>query len=549
MMRLALLCFLPLSLLAASQTPSPELAARTSEWQSRFPDSAPHWLTPEELGRLDEIGRDFTPTTPPPGELRAVAEYDPMESVLVRYPFGIPLNLIQLMSQHSRVTTIVSSTYQENSVRSTYSSQGVNLDNCDFLHAPTNSWWTRDYGPWFVCMNDSALAVVDFPYNRPRYNDDEIPVEVAAMYSLPVFGMDLVHTGGNYMCNGVSQAASSDLVLEENPGMSAAEADTLMARFLGIEEYYKLPDPNNTYIDHIDCWGKFLAPDKVLIRQVPVSHAQYDEIEETADWFATHNCSWGYPWRVYRVQTPSNQPYTNSLILGQHVYVPIMSSSWDDDALEVYEEALPGYEIHGVLAQGAGGGWESTDALHCRTRGIADREMLRIAHQPLFGERDAYPVIQADLHSLGGHALLADSLYVGWRMDGGAWQQTLLSQDGSASWSATLPASAGELEYFLRAADLSGRTVYHPIGCGPLDPHSCTLLAGGLLAPQVQLQLQGGSLLLSWEAIPGAADYSVESSLLPDQGYTAFQSTADTTLLIPLDSRREMAFFRVRARN
>ncbi len=544
---LALILALPFVALSAERSVTPELLARTAEWQSRYPDSAPHWLTPDELGRMDEIGRDFTPTTPPPGDLRAVAEFDPMESVLVRYPFGIPVTLIRLMSQHSRVTTIVSGSSQESTVRSLYTAQSVNLANCDFLYASSNSWWTRDYGPWFVCMSDSALAVVDFPYNRPRPADDEIPIEVGDMYNLPVFGMDLSHTGGNYMVNGCGQAASSDLVLEENPGLTAAEVDTLMAHFLGVEEYYKLPDPNNTYIDHIDCWGKFLAPDKVLIRQVPTSHAQYDEIEETADWFVTHNCSWGYPWRVYRVQTPSNQPYTNSLILGQHVYVPIMSSSYDNAALAVYETALPGYTVHGILSEGAGGGWESTDALHCRTRGIADREMLRIAHQPLFGEQAGNPVIQAEVHSLGNHTLISDSVYVGWRLDGGSWQQTQMQAQPGHLWTATLPANGGTLEYYLRAVDESGRSVSHPIGCAALDPHTCTLLPSGLTAPELQLGVQGITLTLSWTSVAGADHYIVESSSAPYTGFSELATTRDTLLEIERGTGAEAIYYRVRA--
>ena len=43
-----------------------------------------------------------------------------------------------------------------------------------------------------------------------------------------------------------------------------------------------------------------------------------------------------------------------------------MNSSWDD-SLEVYRDALPGYEVLGFT-----GSWQSTDALHCRVRGIPD---------------------------------------------------------------------------------------------------------------------------------------------------------------------------------
>ena len=46
-----------------------------------------------------------------------------------------------------------------------------------------------------------------------------------------------------------------------------------------------------------------------------------------------------------------------------------MNSSWDDEALEVYEEAMPNHEVLPFT-----GSWQSTDALHCRVKGIPDLE-------------------------------------------------------------------------------------------------------------------------------------------------------------------------------
>ena len=94
-------------------------------------------------------------------------------------------------------------------------------------------------------------------------------------------------------------------------------------------------------------------------------------IEEVANYFGTTLTNEGNLWEVYRVYTPSDQPYTNSLILNDKVLVPIMNSSWDDDAIAVYEEAMPGYEILGFT-----GTWQSTDALHCRVRGIPDTSYI-----------------------------------------------------------------------------------------------------------------------------------------------------------------------------
>ena len=64
--------------------------------------------------------------------------------------------------------------------------------------------------------------------------------------------------------------------------------------------------------------------------------------------------------------------YTNSLILNDHVYVPIVGgkfTDYDERALAVYRDAMPGYTIVGILGKPENP-WYGTDALHCRTRGV-----------------------------------------------------------------------------------------------------------------------------------------------------------------------------------
>ena len=63
----------------------------------------------------------------------------------------------------------------------------------------------------------------------------------------------------------VNTAAQTNLVYSEN-GNNQTNVNTKMNQYLGITNYCVVADPNNTYIDHIDCWAKFLAPDKILIR-------------------------------------------------------------------------------------------------------------------------------------------------------------------------------------------------------------------------------------------------------------------------------------------
>ena len=436
-----------------------------------------HEMTPEEELRKHEIGRDFTPTDPPAPPVRMVAEFEEMQSVLVRFPFGIPINLIAEMSQDCKVKTIVASPAEQQQVLSQYQSNGVNTSNCEWLVAPTNSYWTRDYGPWFVVDGSNEVGISDFPYNRPRPYDDNIPVVLAGQMGIPLYGMNVIHTGGNYMCDGLGIASSTELVWNENPGLTHAEIDTMFRDYLGIRKYHVLPDPLGEYIEHIDCWGKFLDVDKVLIGQVPPTDWRYADFEFVANYFAIQTSSWGTPYQVYRVYTPGDYPYTpytNSLILNKKVFVPQTGSTWDDEALECYEAAMPGYEVIGVMFNT----WENTDALHCRAIGIADVGMLYVNHMPLLGNKNfrLHWDLDADIIPYSGAGLITDSLRCYYRFDGGEFQSTPLQHTTGYHYTATIPFAlpGTQVSYYLRAADYTGRRKNHPY-IGAPDPHKYTV--------------------------------------------------------------------------
>ena len=124
-------------------------------------DFLPIGLTEEEMGRLHEIGITHVKTTPPPWPIRNCAEWEPSEGVIIRWPLGISIELVAELSENMMVTTIVSSSYYQSQAISAYTSGGVNMANTQFLIAPTNSIWTRDYGPWFVFDGNNRMSIVD----------------------------------------------------------------------------------------------------------------------------------------------------------------------------------------------------------------------------------------------------------------------------------------------------------------------------------------------------------------------------------------------------
>jgi agmatine/peptidylarginine deiminase len=412
-----------------------------------------------------------------------------MQGVIIRYPFGISYALIAEMAEDVEVVTIVASQSQQNYVESEYLNHGVNLDHCSFLMASSDTYWTRDYGPWFIFTGDDEQGVVDFTYNRPRPNDNAIPSAFATAQGLPLYTLPLVHTGGNYMTDGQGIAISTDLVWTENPGLSPADIDQLVLEYLGIDTYHIVPDVNNAYIKHIDCWAKYLAPDTIMIREVPTSHSQYDEIEAAVEYFQSQQNCYGNPYEIVRVFTPNNEPYTNSLILNEKVLVPITGGSWDDEALESYQTAMPGYEVLGFS-----GSWQSTDALHCRTKGIVDRGMLYIEHTPLSGEQqgDEGFELEATIFPYSREDLLLEETCVYWRVNEGEWQVLELESCGNYVYTATIPPQEeGDLvKYYFHAEDASGRSENHPYR-GAFDPHVFIVSESGNTAPDIPIRPEG----------------------------------------------------------
>jgi agmatine/peptidylarginine deiminase len=400
--------------------------------------------------------------------LRNIAEFEPMQGVLIAYPFGISYEIIAEMSEGVIVTTIVESSSQQSTVHSLYESNGVNTANCEYLIAPSDSYWTRDYGPWFRYNSTiNTLEVVDFEYNRPRPNDDNIPNVFASEYGLNYIYMDIVASGGNYMTDGYGISASTELILTENPSMTEEEIKEMFAEYLGIGTYHLYPDPLGEYIEHIDCWGKFLSPDTIMIIEVDPSHSNYAEIEAAADYFETQISSMGTPYNVVRVYCHLEEPYINSLILNDKVLVPITGGTYDNAALQAYSDAMLGYEVLGFT-----GSWANTDALHCRAKGIPDLDMIYIDHDPMIDQMpiDAGFEVEADLTSyVTARGIVNPQLH--WKNTSiGVWNNLPMSNNED-NYFATIPNHpCGEtIYYYFSVENSEGDLFYHPF-IGEPDP-------------------------------------------------------------------------------
>ena len=395
---------------------------------------------------------------PPPQPSVNPAEWEPMTGALIRYPLGLSYSLVAEMSEDVIITTIVSSTSQMNTVSNLYLNNGVNMTNTDWLIAPSNSMWTRDYGPWFIFTGNDVQGISNHTYNRPtRPDDNMIPVRFGEANNIPVYDLPLIHSGGNHMSDGMGISMSTDLVYDENPTLSQAQVDDYIQTWLG-NDYFVMDDILGGGIHHIDCWGKMLTPGKILAKRLNPPNAV---LEANVALLENTISSYGVPYEVIRIDCASSTPYTNGLILNNKVLVPLFNNALDAQAMQTWADAMPGYEILGYT-----GSWVSDDAIHCRVMGVTDRYMLRIVHVPLHqvesGGGDY--LVEATIHPYSNEPISAGFPVIFWKTEGGTFTSAEMTTTGDDVYQGYIPEQPNftDVYYYIHAEESSGRRENHP---------------------------------------------------------------------------------------
>ena len=264
------------------------------------------------------------------------------------------------------------------------------------------------------------MAFVDWVYNRPRPKDDTIPIIMGNYLNVPVYQMTatpnrLTATGGNFMNDGFGKGFSSKLILTENSSLTEAQIDTIKKRYMGISPYVKMTVLPYDGIHHIDMHMKLIDEETLLVGQYPQGVSDGPQIEANINYILNnYQTSYGRPYRVVRIPMPPDEngkypsqgshylTYTNATILNNLVLVPIYGLSTDNEALNIYREAMPGYKVVGINMRNV---IPASGAIHCITSEIAANDPIFIAHAPIRDTMNYIPggyLISANISSATG---------------------------------------------------------------------------------------------------------------------------------------------------
>jgi len=364
-----------------------------------FSQDLPNFMTEKEKELYKTYQHPILPTddtNPPPTPVRTMAEWEELSGLMITWTsFTYILRQVVDYAQDEGLVYIVCN--DSNSVKSYLTSGGVSLTNLRFLITGYNSIWCRDYGPWSVYSGISdSLKIIDWIYNRPRPLDDIIPTFFANYISVPIYTTtqppnDLVASGGNFMVDGHGTGFSSKLILNENPGKTEAQIDTIMKKYMGLTRYIKMTTLPYDVIHHIDMHIKLLDEETLLVGQYPPGVADGPQIEANLQYILNNfQTCFGKPYKVVRIPMPPHngqyppsgnyRTFTNSIIINKTVIVPTYEYKYDTTGLRIYREAMPGYNIVGIDCNSI---IPSLGAIHCIVKEIGVKDPIFISHSAL----------------------------------------------------------------------------------------------------------------------------------------------------------------------
>jgi agmatine/peptidylarginine deiminase len=421
---------------------------------------------------------------PPAGTIRTAAEWEEIQALVVTWTSYKPLlaEIIRYAQEECKVIVhCTNAATTQNELTATY---GVPIGpNIIFKVQPYNTLWIRDYGANTAYINDvDSLFLVDWKYNRPtRTKDDTIPRGYARALNLNLVQTitspnQLIHTGGNFMSDGLGTAFSSNLVLDENPTQNESQINTTMLNYMGIDRYIKMPILPYDGIHHIDMHMKLLDEETLLIGQYPQGISDGPQIEANMLYVLdNYNSTFETPYKIVRVVQPPDdlnrypsqngdyRTYSNAVFVNKTVLLPLYEERYDTTALRIWRESLPGYRVIGLDCNDI---IAASGAIHCITQSVGVNDPLLITHQALpntYDTQNAYPVRAIIKHRSG-----IQQAKVYFTTDTTqAYNELPMTLINSATnqWEASIPAQiAGtRVYYFIQALSESGKVQVRPI--------------------------------------------------------------------------------------
>ncbi len=330
---------------------------------------------------------DAEPQPAPEKPIRLPAQWEPLERVLISWAWLYPplwemhAQMAEGISGVCDVEILVTTEMWARAVWLYLSWRGfADMSRVKFLVLPTNDIWIRDYGPFVGLDENGQRVVINAIYDPlplyPQALDDAMARRWAAHNGFPARDWHMHTEGGNVWSDGRGTLLMSEQIFYSN---RYYRRDDILASLHSVFEFKKaiiIPRLTIEETGHIDLLVK-LADSETILISAPQSLSTARALRR-ARWHLEHETNAdGQHYRFFELPTPPlylnwglypiRRAYTNALTVNGRVLVPTFDIPHDEEALRVYEQAMPDYEVIPIACKTAinGGG-----AVHCMTKEV-----------------------------------------------------------------------------------------------------------------------------------------------------------------------------------
>jgi len=337
------------------------------------------------------------------------SEFEKQEGLMLKWNYNEALDSVvtrvaSLISEDDKVWIIYNPDHAFTSahILAQLIVQGANPDNITFIEGVAENPWLRDYGPIAGYSADNTgnnRHFVDSQYDATQFPfADFLPLQLASEFNFSYDAMPLYFEGGNLLLDGIGRGFTGDIVLSKNPGLTTNQIIQTLYSKLSLNEIIILPSVP-------ECGGgewselsrlvKFIDSETVLVSQFPEYLPYYQQVESIKDTLQKMYNDVGKQFDVIRLPVAPDEngtyattnsgiirSYASAIFFNNKILIPSYNHAFDAEALDIYKQVFPGYEIYQIPAQVLA---EEHGSLFRLAVNIPQPELFRIRHSKRTG--------------------------------------------------------------------------------------------------------------------------------------------------------------------
>lgn len=333
---------------------------------------------------------------------RLPGEFEPQRGLLLSCQYVInssPQLFVDLVSHvHTRmpVVALVNSAEEYRHAKTLLRSHAIPLDQVRFAEVAHDTKWVRDYGPIILESETGFPIMLDARYDAGREQDDQVPAAIAPFLEVHWVPVPFVVEGGNLLTNGRRLGVMTGTTNDDSIRSPQDQERylTTLRHLYGFDQLVVLEALIGEPTGHVDMFATFPSADTVIVGSYdPEEDAENAALLDRNAALLEKVTTGSGPLRVIRIPMPTHRDgvwrtYTNVIYANGLLLVPVYPQAdavLQLEALDVFQAALPGWQIEGVDASDI---IESNGALHCMTMNLGPIGPLPVFPEPRLEPED-----------------------------------------------------------------------------------------------------------------------------------------------------------------